>query len=85
MKKRTLYAVGTALVIAVAILLVWWRRTPAPIESSHGGWLQPVPPMGDAMPILRPGHGVDTGMPVMHLDSTGRAHLPQKSRPSGAR
>ena len=34
--------------------------------------LQPVPPMGDAMPVLRPRPGLDTGMPVIQFDSMGR-------------
>lgn len=81
MKARRAIVLGVAIVLAgVAALLVWSRRPAPHLASSRGGWLNPIPPMADPMPIQRPRPGGDTSMPIFRPDTGGRAHLPRSPR-----
>jgi len=68
-------AVGALVVVALLLLGRPRRDAVAPDAVSDERW-QHVPPMGDAMPVKRPMPGVDTAMPMIRPDTTGRAHLP---------
>ena len=74
--------VAVGALVLVALLLLFRPRHDAigPDSVSAERW-QHVPPVGDPMPVKRPTPGVDTSMPVIHVDTAGRAHLPASPPP----